>query len=746
MKLLFKAIGLLLLLGLAFTFLAVYAVGSGWFGSVEHAGSATGAGLPKAAIEARRVRQQEAGESSFGSPAEKQILFGDLHVHTTFSFDAYTMSLPVAKGDEGSHPLADACDFARYCSALDFWSINDHAEQLTPRLWQETIDSIRQCNSLAGDPANPDTVAFLGWEWTQTGPTAGAHFGHRNVVLRDMDEASIPPRPIAAPGQGMPIPPLAARGVLAIAAGDQRSRDVMAYLRELDDTPLCVDGDAADAPCREVAEDPNALFEKLDRLGMASMVIPHGTTWGIYSPPGTDWRKQLARYHDPRRQTLLEVFSGHGNSERWIRNQAFTLEADGSRRCPEETPAYLPGCRQAGRIIYGRCTDEGLSETTCEARSEEARQNYVDGGMGGHNSIPGVDMWTEWLDSGQCRDCFLPAFNYRQRGSAQYILAMTDFTDPENPRRFDFGFIAASDNHTARPGTGYKEFGLEINTESRQLIRIMSDLSRTEEEALSESRRVNLDDVPGAKMKEPERFNSFWYTGGLVAAHAESRDREAIWNALERKEVYGTSGPRILMWFDLIDPSDESVIEPMGSRLSTSKTPTFRVRATGSLEQKPGCPDEVRGGLTAERLSRLCQGECYNPSEQRRKITRVEVIRIRPQQYEGEAIDDLIDDPWRSQDCPADGNGCEFVVRDDEYEVGGRSATYYARAIEEPMDTVNGANLGCEYDERGVCIQMSDCANYAEPGEDCLSPVGHRAWSSPIFLDPAAASMSGVRG
>ena len=87
----------------------------------------------KQRIEAREARQH----ALTGADQESHILFGDLHVHTTFSPDAFIMSVPLM-GGSGQHPPADACDFARYCAALDFWSINDHAELLTARQWAET--------------------------------------------------------------------------------------------------------------------------------------------------------------------------------------------------------------------------------------------------------------------------------------------------------------------------------------------------------------------------------------------------------------------------------------------------------------------------------------------------------------------------------------------------------------------------------------------------------------------------------
>ena len=123
-----------------------------------------------------------------------QIFSGDLHVHTTFSQDAFLFSLPVVQG-EGAHPPADACNFARFCSSLDFFSITDHAEGLTKEMWQDTITSIKNCDAVSNDNQK-DLIAFAGWEWTQMASTPETHYGHKNVILKDLD--NLPQRPIGA--------------------------------------------------------------------------------------------------------------------------------------------------------------------------------------------------------------------------------------------------------------------------------------------------------------------------------------------------------------------------------------------------------------------------------------------------------------------------------------------------------------------------------------------------------------------
>jgi hypothetical protein len=736
-----------------------YSAGQGWFGVRQTAGEIVRSSRdPEQVLEHRS--HQEAARETVGVRADKQIVFGDLHVHTTYSFDAFSISLPMYQG-EGAHPPADACDFARFCSGLDFWSINDHAEGLTPQQWSETKETVRQCNDVAGDPASPDLVTFLGWEWTQIGTTPDDHYGHKNVVLLGTAEDEVPARPISSrqqlfPGGRNPYNAWMRLFLIASAAGGQGRQpyhDFARFLEDREQVPTCEVGvDVRELPsnCQESAATPRELFARMDAWAFPYFVIPHGNTWGFYTPPGTTWDKQLREHRDPdEHEYLIEVFSGHGNIEEYRPWRSVEMDGGSNEVCPEPTPGFMAECWRAGEIIATRCAATGESEEECAARAAEARRNHLAAGHAGHLTVPGSEV-EDWLDAGQCRDCYMPAYNHRPGGSVQYALALRDFSgaggdDGEgDPKRFRFGLIGSSDVHTARPGTGYKEVQRRRMTDAG-----LGNLGPPRELFAQEPgpHSVPIEEV-GIASPYFERFASFFGAGGLVAAHSEGRDRQSIWNALERKEVYATSGDRILLWFDLVEANTgdgdagASLRVPMGSSVVRQEPPSFEVRAVGAFEQEPGCPPDSMDKLGAARLERLCGGECYHPSDQRKRIDRIEVVRIRPQQYAGEPIEGLVEDPWRVLPCPETREGCTVRFSDPDFASAARDAVYYVRAIESASQTMNGAQLRCVEDEAGRCIEVRPC-RASEPtayDDDCTAPAEERAWSSPIFVDYGAAT------
>ncbi|MEM1391327.1 MAG: DUF3604 domain-containing protein, partial [Pseudomonadota bacterium] len=734
--------------GIAWIAYTAAGVHLGWFGDLETAGKIQGAEVPNAVIEKRVADQSKAGET-IGVSAPKQIVFGDLHVHTTYSTDAFMWSLPML-GGEGAYPLADACDYARYCSAIDFWAISDHAEASTPRKWQVTQDAIKQCNAVSGDPSNPDLVSYLGFEWTQVGRLPEEHYGHKNVIFEGTGEDDVSARAIASAGAAFNTlrqsDLLPARTAYADWSNRQRYFDFRAFMDEVQSVPLCEPGVASNelpVNCMEVAVTPADLTRKLEEQGLDYLLIPHGTSWGFYTPPGTSLDKQLTSEMRPETMELFEIYSGHGNSEEYRRYRSvLARETSGGLVgiCPDPSETYTPPCWRAGEIIEARCLEGGEPPEVCETRAEETRSHAANMGVAYHLTVKGENS-EDWLDSGQCNDCFLPAFHHRPMTSAQYGLAISNFDeDPEDPNRFHWGFIGSSDNHRARPGTGYKEFDRFRTTEMGGVVSSQwRDRFLPPEDPLAVSRPIPAADLArsaGFGLTETERQASFWLTGGLAAVHTQGRSRSQIWDAMKRRETYATSGPRILLWFDML--ADGETV-PMGSATSTADSPSFTVRAVGAFKQLPGCPEFTMTGLSANRVTNLCANECYNPSDERHLISRIEVVRVRPQAYKDEPVDDLIEDPWRVFDCPDDPAGCAITFTDEDFARSARDTTYYVRAIQEQTLAINADPLNCTRDDEGRCIEVDMCrgdwrADFDDPDE-CLDPVEERAWSSPIYVN-----------
>jgi hypothetical protein len=518
-----------------------------------------------------------------------------------------------------------------------------------------------------------------------------------------------------------------------LAPGDYA--DFLWLVARMAEVPNCPPGvDARELPpdCRESADTPAELFEKLHQWGYDALVIPHGLAWGIHSPRGARLDNQLTpEQHDPELQRLIEVWSGHGNSEQFRPRP----ELGEGETCSAPTADFLPCCWQAGEIMRARCGD--LLAAECEARVAEARDLALQARVAPQLVFPDTTI-ADWLDCDQCRDCFKPAFAQRMGETAQYGLALSDFSDLEAPLRFQFGFIASTDNHTARPGTGYKQYDRKEMTDARGPgsslgARVLAPIVR---DSMDDSRRpqpVDRQVRSFPSLLDTERFASFMYPGGLVAVHAPGRDRRSIWDALVRREVYGTSGPRILLWFDLVNGPDGRGRVPMGAEVALAEPPQFVVRAAGALEQQPGCPDDSLRSLSPERLDHLCRGECYHPGETRHPLAAIEVVRVRPQQTPGEDVAPLIEDPWRTIPCPPDPAGCVVGFSDPEFS---RDSVYYVRALQVPTPAINGANLRAERDAAGRTVATRPCSGdyRSSDDDDCLAPVQERAWSSPIYV------------
>jgi hypothetical protein len=164
----------------------------------------------------------------------------------------------------------------------------------------------------------------------------------------------------------------------------------------------------------------------------------------------------------------------------------------------------------------------------------------------------------------------------------------------------------------------------------------------------------------------------------------------------------------------------------MGSSIKMSQNPKFIVRAAGSFKQKEGCSDESIDALSSERLEYLCAGECYNPTNEREIIEQIEIIKITPQIYAGEAVTPLIQDPWLIIPCQGTGE-CIVEFADENFS---RDSVYYVRAIQGATPAINGASLS-ERDEFKLCKGSFR----TDLSDDCLSMTNERAWSSPIYVN-----------
>lgn len=224
--------------------------------------------------------------------------------------------------------------------------------------------------------------------------------------------------------------------------------------------------------------------------------------------------------------------------------------------------------------------------------------------------------------------------------------------------------------------------------------------------------------------------------GGLAVVWAEENSRDALFDAMRRRETYGTSGTRPILRFfggfdlppDLCERPDFAEVGyasgvPMGGVLRTpsadaSAPPVFAVLALADpgTERRPGAPLQrlqivkgwTAGGVTHERVYDVA-GDAAN----------------------GASVDRAT--------CARQGSGASTlcaVWRDPDHEPG-QHAFYYVRAVENPSCRWSG------YLCSAAGVRCEDPGSVPEEFEACCRPDHHwtvqeRAWSSPIWVGPEA--------
>jgi hypothetical protein len=271
---------------------------------------------------------------------------------------------------------------------------------------------------------------------------------------------------------------------------------------------------------------------------------------------------------------------------------------------------------------------------------------------------------------------------------------------------FKFGLMASTDTHNAIAG-GVSERDFP------------GHLGRADAGA---QERVQYDNsIVGNASNSP---------GGLIGVWAEQNSRDSLFDAMQRKEVFGTSGPRIKPRFfggwqmDADICNDPAMLDtlyaegvPMGGDFpvpaAEQGAPFFMLSALAD----PGTA--ARPGTPLQRLQ-LIKGWVGEDGQQHQAIYDVA----------GNANNQA---SVNLDTCETVGNGhgqlCS-VFQDPDFDPQQR-AVYYLRAVENPS---------CRY-TRWQCLQLSedlrpaDCDNVQE-----RAVIQERAWSSPIWYTPAELS------
>jgi hypothetical protein len=604
---------------------------------------------------------------------ERRALFGDLHVHTSLSSDAYVFGTRTRPDDAyrfasgaGEAPMSVFTQaglvqsMARIPRPLDFAAVTDHAEM---------IGGPAVCTT----PGNP---------------------GYDSEVCKQF---RAPWKPFSTLEEGVAI--------------------IVALLADLDSEAVCGEGgtqgkrclegmatawqeiqDSAarfDAPCDfttfvayEYSSNPemskvhrNVIFrnDKVPALPVSSRIVPDAL--GLW--------KSLARECTEAGAGCDALTIPHNPN--LSNGRVFAVDYGGAKSLKDRR-----------KVAELRASMEPLVEMF-QIKGDSECRNGLAGVLGGPDELcgfekyrapvePPVDAPVEDCGEGVGGGALMGRGCFTRRDFARYAIARGLAEEEKlgtNP--FKVGFIGSTDIHEGLPG------------DTEEWIR---------------------DGV-----QRPQRTNSFGADnpGGLAAVWAEENTRESIFGALRRRETFATSGPRIRLRFfggwdlpnDLCSSPDLAARGyahgvPMGSDLSIDPAPMSQTSPTfiASALADPGTPGHP-GGL----------------------LQRLQIIKV-TSDAAGNAVQSIVDIAGGQNDAAVDAATCEprgagaasLCARwtDPDFDPKERAA-YYVRTVENPS---------CRSYTR-ACLNLQGAARPAACDDESIRRFAQeRAWSSPIWYTP----------
>ncbi len=444
------------------------------------------------------------------SDPDRRAFFGDLHVHTSFSFDAAANTTGATPEDANRFAKGEAIAFwplgesgeptgaIQIDRPLDFLAVTDHGEFLGERSLCRTIGSPAYDTDFCTTFRSDERIGMLmlGAVITTETPKRVAEICGADGA-QCLDYAKTPWQRVQASANEANEPCKFTSFIAYEYTGTPLSsnyhRNVIFRGSSVPDLPVSY----VDAPT------DSELWARLDKAcrsdaGCDYLTIPHNTNLanGRMAPyrglGGSLAAKQGYAATRLAREPIMEIFQHKGGSE-CINGLTSVLGAP-DELCAVEAVRHMGETVDFARLGVDVSTlPEGLPQT---AVTEECNAGEV--GMGGILGAGCVD-----------------ATDFQR--SALLVGLREEQTIGQNPIKL--GIIAATDTHTATPGA------VSEGDWRGAVSREATPAERLEPGVLTSG----IDGNPG----------------GLAGVWAEENTRDAIFDAMRRREVFGTSGPRI---------------------------------------------------------------------------------------------------------------------------------------------------------------------------------------------------------